>query len=269
MAPVDHGQALMRISSTTRDLRFRPRGEQVAVTALDQLRKAWKTGVTVAGLSWLGGVALAYVGARDSVVELLMVAGVGALALGGLLQVTGSLLRGPLAVLQWRRLQGPRGGDSVSIRGRVVALRTVRAPLGENVIAFRARFTRRGRGPEVERAEPFWLDDGGADPLLVQVEHLYLADSLSVPIPGGAGLPMEAIDFLPSIDVPTDHQELVLRPGDHVTVSGWLTSEVDPTMSTHFRGVPLRRVLRGTPDSPLTVRQLPVAASLAAKGLMP
>ena len=258
---VEHGQALLRISSTTRDLRFRPRAERVTVAVADRLRRAWRTGLKTTAVSWFSALALDCMNAApDVVLQILMVVGLGALVVGGALQGAGALLRGPLALAQWRRLQGPRGGDSVSILGRVAALRTLRSPSGEDVVAFRARWTRAGRGPEVERAEPFWLDDGQADPLLVQVEHLYLSDSLSGLMPGGPSLPVEALDFLPSIDVATDRRELLLRPGDRVLVTGWLSSEIDPSISTHFRGVPLRRVLRGTPEIPLTVRQQPPAA---------
>jgi hypothetical protein len=98
-----------------------------------------------------------------------------------------------------------------------------------------------GKGPEIERAEPFWLDDGGAEPVLVEVEHLYLADALAPTIltPSGLGLSVEATEILPSDaraeffslglhSALTGWKEILLRPGDDVELTGWLSSEVDP-----------------------------------------
>jgi hypothetical protein len=246
---------MVRISSTTRDLRFRPPVEQVAVTALDWVRHAGKVGATVGGVGWLTAIVLGSIGFDAAGVVVLFLGGLAAGVMGGAAQLLGAVLRGPLALVQWRRLQGPHGGGSVSIGGRAVALRSVRAPSGEDVIAFRARYTRGGRGPEIERAEPFWLDDGAPDPVLVDVTHLHLADALPPALPGAYTLPVETIDLLPPSSRETERRELLLRAGDQVVVTGWLSEEVDPSMSTHFRGVPVRRVLSGTSSVPLIVRR--------------
>ena len=269
MAPPNHGSALLRISSATRDLRFRPRAERIAITVLEKCRRTLRLGVRVGGLCWVSVLGIAMllklqpltphmtVLVLEDVAIWLVVAGIAAPVLGGVAQLGGAVLRAPLALAQHRRLQGARDGDkgSVSLRGRVVALRTLRSPSDQDVVAFRARFTRAGRGPEIERAEPFWLDDGQPDPVLVEVEHLHLADPFPAFATGALHPPVEVLDDLPSIDAPTTAHEIVLRPGDEVEVTGWLSSEVDPSASAHFRSVPLRRILRGLPTSPLAVRQ--------------
>jgi hypothetical protein len=255
---------MSRITNLTCDVRFRPTGERIAVEFVDQARTLARGCLATAGISGLTAVIFIAIG--DSVGVMLAlplfalggVAGMLALAsgvFGAGLGAAANAARAALAVVQRRRLQGPRGRDSASVCGRAVALRTVRSPSGQTVIAFRTRFTRRGRGPEIEGAEAFWLDDGAPDPLLVDVEHLHLAGALRPALPGGTALPADAIDLLPSRRGETDRRELLLQAGDYVQVTGWLSEEVDPTMSTHARGVPVRRVLRGTPHLPLTVRR--------------
>jgi len=183
----------------------------------------------------------------------LLLTGIVSTFLGAAVRLAGSLLRAPLA---WRRSRRLRRGSAraVTLRGRVRAMRTVRSPRGDEVVAYRVRFTRGGRGPEIEKAEPFLLDDGKPEPALVSAESLFLAGPLVASEMGSGMLPVEGLDLLPSVSLPTRYEEVMLAPGALVEATGWIEEQIDPTLSTMFRRAPVRRVLRGRADIPLLVR---------------
>jgi len=187
----------------------------------------------------------------------LILTGILSTLFGAAAALAGSLLRAPLGWLRsWRLRRG--GASAVTLRGRVRALRTLRAPRGYEVVAYRVRFTRGGRGPEIERAEPFFLDDGKPEPALISAENLFLAGAL-VPLEMSAGmLPVEALDLLPSSPgARTRYEELTLAPGALIEATGWIEEQIDPTLSTMFRRAPVRRVLRGRAGVPLVIRARP------------
>jgi hypothetical protein len=231
------------------DLRFRSAPERALMQLSHGLRRGGAIALRVGWISGAAGIALflfPYFGLP------LVVTGIVSTFVGAAAALAGSLLRAPLAWLRSRRLRRGSAGV-VTLRGRVRALRTVRAPRGHDVVAYRVRFTRGGRGPEIERAEPFLLDDGQPEPALIDVESLFLAGPL-VPLEMAArSLPVEGLDLLPSVSAPIRYEELTLAPGDWVEATGWIEEEVDPTLSTMFRRAPVRRVLRGRDGAPLLV----------------
>jgi hypothetical protein len=246
------GQALTRISRAELDLRFRPASERALLRVSEALRRFGRGAFKVGGLLGAAGFPLLFIPQIGAPVLAL---GFACLAFGGAVRLVGSLPWAPLALLRLRRIQAPQAG-AVTLRGRARTIRAVQTPSGDEVIAFRARFTRGGQGPEIEKAEPFFLEDRHREPALIAVEHLYLDRPLQDLAFVSGSLPIEGLDLLPSGNVPTRYQLAALTGGEIVEVTGWVEEEIDPTVSTLFRGAALRRVLRGRAEAPLIVRIL-------------
>jgi hypothetical protein len=249
------GRALTRISRADLDLRFRSQPERVLLWGSHYLRRTGRGAVVVGCWSWGIGMAMALVMPRWAWPP--MAAGLLAIVLGSAVRLTGAIVAAPLGWLRSWRLRRSDWPGAVTLRGRVRPRRTIRSPQGREVVAYRARFTRKGQGPEVEKAEPFLLDDGGPEPALIAVEHLYLAGAPYRLEFFSSQLPAEGLHLLPSmINVPTQYEEIGVEPGDTVEATGWIEDEVDPSLDTAFRQVPVRRVLRGRADIPLVVRRV-------------
>ena len=243
---------MARVSRADLDFRFRSLGERGLVWIARTLHAVGRVAVRTGCWCCLAGIAAGFVVPRF--VWPLMGLGTLQLLAGGAVRLAGMLVGAPLGRLRRWRLRRARRQGAITLRGRVLARRTLLSPEGQQVVAYRARFTREGRGPEIERAEPFLLDDGGPEPTLIAVENLYLADE---PFPQDmvAGrVPIEGLHLLPSSGALTRYEEMWIEAGDVVAATGWLDEEVDPTLNAGFRHVGLRRVLRGRPDIPLVVR---------------
>lgn len=257
--------SLFRLQRVDLDLTFRSRGEAALVRTAYHSRAVARVAGRWGWLMLSSGILTAIF--LPIVPGLLAGSGVLVLAVAGLAKVLSLLTAGParaartVRILRW--LAAPTGaaresadGARVAVRGRIRALRTLTAFDGGAAVFMSVRATRRGRGADLQMAEDFLVDDGSGSTVRVDVEHaLFLGRQ---PLPGAPGsvLPEALYHLVPDSAEPIDWAGGCLLEGDLVEVVGRSEVVVDPSVGDRLaRVTPLVRVLRGTADEPLLVRE--------------
>jgi len=272
MTAMERRPDLVRMSRAEFDLSFRPRRERAfvwfaywgRVAARRALRLAMYGGcATIGSLLMIAPLSMVF---PYTVAAMLLAA----TALGTTLALATAVVSGAAAVVatsparvmkmvRINRLLASQGqGDRVRLRGRVVALHTLTAFGGGQVVFSRARMTRAGRGAEIEKAQDFLLDDGQETPARVSVAHAHLVGTPPPIRSGRPSMPVDVMHLIPSIAAETEYSEATVAAGDTVDVIGRLEEEVDPSAGDHRwrleRSTPIVRVLSGSAEVPLLIR---------------
>jgi hypothetical protein len=267
MADALPNSKLARLARTDLDLAFRSRGEaalvRVAYYGRAISRAAFRTGGLLLGGSMIAAFIFPVFPRLGWVPGIVGLGGIALLMVAALTRVVGWVVAGPARTARavrlqlWARVDGTDGADGarVLLRGRVVALRTVKTLDGRPAVFVRKRATRRGRGAELNEAEDFLVDDGSGSPARVAVQHALFVDRPAPVFGSWMGIPLEFFPFLPRGRTSTQLDEAVLAPGDAVEVIGRVETVVDPAASDRFgRETPLVRIFSGTADEPVLLR---------------
>jgi hypothetical protein len=252
---------LSRLTRVDLDFAYRTRGERammrIAYYGRAVARVAVRTGSLCLGVALVAGMIFPRLGFVAGILGLM---GVSSFLASGLARVTALFAAAPARTARALRLQlwsrdDSGAGTRTVVRGRVAALRTVKTLDGRPAVFVHRRATRRGRGAETNQAEDFLVDDGSGALTRVAVEHALFLDRPTPVFGSWMGVPLEVFPFLPRLAMPTQIEEAVIFPGDHVEIVGRAETVVDPSVSDRLgRQTPLIRVIGGTADEPVLLR---------------